>query len=463
MNRITSLVVGIMAFAGTTPEAMTFVHPGGIDGKDELDFVKAKIKAGAQPWAGQYTKIRALSNRGASPLEYINSAGDDANLSRDDAKSAYANALLWHYSGDEMFAKRSIELLNAWSILKGFNAGTDQDRLQAGWIGALFAPAAEIMLGYPGWLPADIANFRAMFKRAFYPQLNTASSWNGNVDLTQIDAMMNIAVFNEDETEFNLGLGRLQKRNPAYFYLASDGGIPSINGDFDDTAKFWSNPKKWVDGLTQETCRDYDHHSQFALASALHAAEVAWHQGVDVYTENTQRYTAAMELMATQIVTGDMQGTCSVAATTADRYSTWEIGYNHYHNRKSIDLPNTWKAITQEIRPKGRSDWNIFYETLTHGDLGSLSSINARRGLGAQGGIEATILPDRRCEIHTDSPSSMSVMVKSSDGKEWSRSTVVLEAGESRTIKVLPANAPTGLYLVSLTSTSGHKTLKILR
>ena len=48
-----------------------------------------------------------------------------------------------------------------------------------------------------------------MFKRAFYPQLNTASSWNGNVDLTQIDAMMSIAVFNEDDAEFNEGLRRL--------------------------------------------------------------------------------------------------------------------------------------------------------------------------------------------------------------------------------------------------------------
>ncbi|MBK9579015.1 MAG: alginate lyase family protein [Fibrobacteres bacterium] len=462
MHRITSLLAGILLCASPSAAAMTFTHPGGVDGKAELDFVKAKVKAGAQPWTAEYAKVRTLSNRGPSPLEFINSSGNDANLSRDDAKSAYANALLWSYSGDEMFAKRSIDMLNAWSILQGFNAGTEQDRLQAGWIGALFAPAAEIMLGYPGWSAQDIENFRAMFKRAFYPQLNTASTWNGNVDLTQIDAMMNIAVFNEDETEFNLGLHRLQKRNPAYFYLSADGGIPSVAGDGNDSDKFWSSPAKWVDGLTQESCRDQGHHSQFALASALRAAEVAWHQGVDVYTENTARYTAALELLGTQIATGDMQGTCATNTTTADRYSTFEIGYNHYHNRKGIELPNTLKAITQEIRPKGKSDWNIFYETLTHGDLGELGSTIPLRRLGRSVELEATIR-EGSIVIRTSIPRTVTLSVRSTDGKELKSQELSLEAGASKTVEILTADSPRGLYLVCLRSADQRTTLKVVR
>ena len=167
------------------------------------------------------------------------------------------------------------------------------------------------MRGYPSWAAADIANLQAMsVKRAFYPQLNTASFWNGNVDLTQIDAMMAIAVFNDDLDEFKAGLERWQRRTHSYFYLASDGAVPPINGDGGDVQAFWSNPTAWVDGLTQETCRDNGHHAQFALGSAMHAAEVTWHQGVDLYTAETERYTAALELMATQLLTGDMQGTC---------------------------------------------------------------------------------------------------------------------------------------------------------
>ena len=212
-----------------------------------------------------------------------------------------------------------------------------------------------------------------MFRRAFYPQLNVASFWNGNVDLTLIDAMMSIAVFNEDEELFHEGLRRLRRRSRAYFYLRSDGAAPgSIEGDSGNPQAFWSNPSQWVDGLTQETCRDNGHHAQYGLGSALHAAEVAWHQGVDVYAEMQERYTAAMELLATQLLSGSMQGVCEDDAPTRSRYDTWEVGYNHYHNRVGIDLPNTRRLIAEEVRPAApRVVWNLVYETLTHADLPS--------------------------------------------------------------------------------------------
>ncbi len=355
--------------------AVTFVHPGALNSKAELDFVKAKIQAGAQPWKGEFDQLKDsnFATRGPHGLTSINSTNNDANVSRDDAIAAYTQALLWYFTDDATYAKSSIAILNSWTNLQAFTAGSEQDRLQAGWIGAVLAPAAEIMRTYPGWTSREIGNLQAMFKRAFYPQLNTTSFWNGNVDLTQIDAMMAIAVFNEDETEFNLGLARLKIRSPAYFYLTSDGCMPKpIAGDGGNLQKFWSNPVKWVDGLTQETCRDNGHHSQFGLGSALHAAEVAWHQGVDVYSENQERYTAVLELMATQLLTASMQGVCSNNVSTPDRYDTWEVGYNHYHNRAGVALPNTRRLILEQIRPRAaRTDWNLNYETLTHADLPS--------------------------------------------------------------------------------------------
>ena len=377
MKTLSALFVAFCIWAASA-SAMTFVHPGALDSKAELDFVKAKIQAGAQPWKGEFDRIKSSSyaTRGPHGLTNINSKNNDAEVSRDDATAAYTQALLWYFTDDETYAKRSIAILNSWTNLQAFTAGSEQDRLQAGWIGAVFAPAAEIMRLYPGWTSSEIGNLQAMFKRAFYPQLNMASFWNGNVDLTQIDAMMAISVFNEDESEFNQGLARLKIRSPAYFYLTSDGPKPKpIAGDGSNLNKFWSNPAKWIDGLTQETCRDNGHHSQFALGSALHAAEVAWHQGIDVYSENQERYTAAMELLATQLLTGSMQGVCGNDISTTDRYDTWEVGYNHYHNRAGVALPNTRKLIMEQIRPRAsRTVWNLNYETLTHADLPSAIS-----------------------------------------------------------------------------------------
>lgn len=337
---------------------MTFVHPGGVNGQVELDYVKGRIAAGAQPWTNNFNAMLPLAT-GVTNM----TAPMDENGQKADARKAYANALAWYYTGNATYANNAIGVLNVWgNTFNGYPTTAGQDLLQGAWIGALLGPAAEIMRNYVGWVPADRTRVQNMFRNEFYPVLNTMSTWNGNVDLTQIDAMMNIAVFCEDETEFNLAISRLNARNPIYFYLASE-GAPSNSGN-------WFAPTSWVDGLTQETCRDNGHHAQYALASALHAAEVAWNQGVDLYTPNQARYTAALELMALQIQSGQMQGTCGNNTATASLFATWEVGYNHYHNRKGINMPNTLSVLTNKIRPSGASDWNIFFETLTHNMTG---------------------------------------------------------------------------------------------
>lgn len=353
--------------------AMDFVHPGGAHSKAELDFVKGRIQASTQPWTGEFERLKnsGHATRGAHGLKEINSENKDADISRDDATAAYAQALLWYFTGEEAYAKSSLAILNSWSGLEKFTAGSDQDKLQAGWVGAMFASAAEIMRSHSAWAPEEIASFQTMFKMAFYPQLLTASQWNGNVDLTQIEAMLSIAVFNEDQELFEKGLARLEIRNRAYFYLKSDGDRPQpIEGDGGNPEAFWSHPQKWVDGLTQETCRDNGHHAQFGLGTALHAAEIAWHQGVDVYTENEQRYTAAMELLAGQLLAGSMQGVSRDDTPSESRFDAWEVGYNHYHNRKGVALPKTKRLIEEQIRPKApRAVCNLVFRMLTHGDL----------------------------------------------------------------------------------------------
>ena len=379
------LPIYICIFASTSVISgfsMDFIHPGALSSKAELDFVRSKIQSGENPWKSEFDRmIRSdAATRTPHGLTYINSMSNDSVLSRDDAIAAYTDALLWYFTGNESYARRSTDILDAWADLKGFTAGSDQDSLQAGWIGSIFAQAAEIMRLYPGWKTEEISKLQKMFQLAFYPKLNTASSWNGNVDLTQIDGMMSIAVFNDDDVEFNKGLERLKRRTPAYFYLRSDGVSPHLlDSDPSELQKFWSYPTKWVDGLTQETCRDNGHHAQFAIGSALHAAEVAWHQGVDIYSENQKRYTASMELLASQLLSGSMEGVSLNSVPTRDRYDTWEIGYNHYHTRMGINLPKTKQLILEQIRPRAsRADWNLDYETLTHADLPSTQKIGSK-------------------------------------------------------------------------------------
>jgi hypothetical protein len=358
------------SFAVVVTVSTAFVHPGALESSEQLDFVAGKIASAEQPWANAF---RDAKNRWADHQPHggpTTISADSDGGCQDDATASYILSLAWKYSGDETYAQKAVAILNSWSNLQSITADNDQKKLVAGWIGADFGPAAELLRSYPGWNAADVASFQAMLKLVFYPLLNEASSWNGNVDLTQIDAMMSIAVFNEDHDEFTSALQRLELRMPSYFYLTSDGSLPpAIDGDGGNPQSFWSNPSKWIDGLTQETCRDNGHHAQFALGSALHACEVAWHQGEDIYSTYQDRLTSAMELMALQFNSGDMQGTCG-GSPTSDRYDTWEIGYSHYHFISGVELPETRKLLEQSIRVQSERDvLNLVYETLTHADL----------------------------------------------------------------------------------------------
>jgi hypothetical protein len=212
-----------------------------------------------------------------------------------------------------------------------------------------------------------------------------------------------------------------------------------------------------VDGLTQETCRDNAHHAQYAMASAFQAAEVAWHQGVDVYTPHQKRFTATLELMGKQIATGSMQGTCADDATTSSRFATWEIGYNHYHNRMGLELPDAWTAITQQIRPKGVSDWNIFFETLTHGDLQATSGITSRAA--GTPGIRMRSQGQDRIMIVASEGGRVDLLVTTVDGRKLENLSVELTAGAHKSIRLHEATAESGLRIVRARTSQGETNL----
>jgi len=346
-----------------------FVHPGAMNSGERLDHIAAQVMLGREPWTSALHEVADLAVPQMAAIGHIDPRVDaEAEASKRLAISTYAHALVWRLTRSERHGREALRLIDGWTRFSGFTGGTDQDKLQAGWLGSLLGEAAEIMRQHPRWSARRTTALQAMFRRSFYPHLMQASAWNGNVDLTQVNALLAIAVFNEDRAAFDLGVARLERRSAAYFYLQSDSMPPAIDGDGGNISAFWSHPVRWVDGLTQETCRDNGHHAQYALASALHSAEIAWNQGVDVYARQASRYVAAMELLSQQLLTGDMQGICTNPLATQRVFDTFEVGFHHFHHRMGLKLPNSQRLIIERVRPSGVSDWNIFHETLTHAD-----------------------------------------------------------------------------------------------
>jgi hypothetical protein len=91
---------------------MTFVHPGALNSKAELDFVKTQIQAGAQPWKGEFDQMRhsGYATRGPHGLAHINSRSNDAGVSQEDATASYAQSLLWYFTDDEAHAQTTTRL-----------------------------------------------------------------------------------------------------------------------------------------------------------------------------------------------------------------------------------------------------------------------------------------------------------------------------------------------------------------
>ena len=262
----------------------------------------------------------------------------------------------------------------------------------------MWAEGAELIRStYPKWQKADVDKFSAMLDRAFLPLFHNRMSY-GNRELAICNAMIAIGVFNNDRAAFAEGMNHWVSYVPCWLYLTEDGPTPRKpdywlttpsndelakldEGLFPDIKQSWiyadetaymkenklgddrtaftkmDMDKSWnqapaaayVDGLCAETFRDLGH-CDLGLAQLINTAEIAWHQGIDLYSIHEKRITAFMELQSF-LRMGDPIPKDFYRIQATGLNGTCEIGYNHYHNRMGMDLPKTQALIQQFLRP----------------------------------------------------------------------------------------------------------------
>ncbi|MCE0497562.1 MAG: alginate lyase family protein [Methylacidiphilales bacterium] len=418
-----------------------FVHPGLLNNMEELQSIKKKIAAGEEPWK---TAFEAMKNSKWADLKHrskpLETMVGDANTAGDkncDALVAYTQTLMWIFTDNEQYAQSAMVILNGWSIQK--NTEPNSWCLLA--TPAVFAEAAELLRAtYPKWQPEDIAKFSAMLNRVYLPILHNRMVYGGK-EFDTIYAMMAIGVFNDDRGAFDEALSHFVSYLPCFIYLKEDGPTPKISNywlstpsdaelakmdaslfpnpadawfsvkqtDVEDTNllesadldRLWSNamPQAYIDGLCAVMFSTKGGMTQCdgAFVSLSHALEIAWHQGVDLYTPNTKRITSFMELYShLRLRMDDTIPLAFYGVSPGPMNGTWEVAYNHYHNRKGLDLPWTRELLDKAIRPcitetPVTTAWwtyvhsaptglrasqilypalgNCAWETLTHGEL----------------------------------------------------------------------------------------------
>ena len=378
-----------VAAAGPPPATRTarFRHPGILTNQAQLDLLRDRIKAGQQPWKAAYdtamakygaltwtAKPRAVVDCG--PYSRPNNGCSDE---RDDAVAAYTHALAWSITGARAHAEKAIAIMAAWAqVIEGHS--NHNAPLQTGWAGSIWPLAGEI-LGhgreheYDGWARADRDAFARMLAQVYLRPVQIGSpGTNGNWELVMIEAAAAIAVFLDDGPAFDRALQMWRRRVPAYFYLSGDGRLPvpppgGRKSRPDQLIEYWYGQRQFVDGLAQETCRDFGH-TEYGIASALAVAEIAYQQGIDLYREQGERLRAAMEFHASYLLGKPVPGWLCNGTIDARTLPTWEIGYNHFHDRMGRELPWSRQLLESQIRAGRGVDHHIVWETLTHAAAG---------------------------------------------------------------------------------------------
>ncbi|BCL23530.1 alginate lyase family protein [Streptomyces tuirus] len=376
------LVAGLLAWpADAAPSApAAFAHPGVTVSKSQLDFTRSKVNAGAQPWKGAFDQMMASKyadlNRTPKPRAVVECGSySNPNLGctdeREDAIAAYTHALAWYLTRDERHARKAIELMDAWSAVIRDHTNSNAP-LQTGWAGSSWPKAAEIIrYTYTGtW--ANSGRFATMLRTVYLPEIINGSNSNGNWELSMMEAAVGISVFLEDKASYDKAMAKFRTRTAAYVYLESDGAlpktVPSQNlNTREKVVTYWQGQSTFVNGLSQETCRDFTH-TGYGLSAISHVAETSRIQGQDLYgTDVGERLRHGLGFHAKYQLGAGAEGWLCGGSLKLGLGPVTEVGHNALAHRLGHAMTNT-ATLTQRGRPAGSNNLFVAWETLTHGD-----------------------------------------------------------------------------------------------
>jgi hypothetical protein len=372
-----STTVVLTADPSGIPAKSVFNHPGVFVTAGQLELIKTRVAKGLEPQKSAFESVLkspfAAIDYKPNPADVV-SCGPHSNPNlgckdeQGDSDAAYTQALIWAATGNKTYAENAIKIMNAWSYTLKGGHNYANGPVQAAWCGSVWPRAAEIIrYTYKGWSDADIAKFQNMLRTQYLPTIIHGDCENGNKELAMCEALINIGVFIDDRSVFDLGVKMWRGRTPAYIYLKTDGPAPIEPPGCG--AAIWGNKgfvPEFVDGILQETARD-SHHPTMAFASMCNAAETAYIQGVDLYKEQGKRIMAAIEFEAQYVKPNNVPAPANL---TFALNSTWEVAYNHFHNRMAFNLPKMAAALPFARPSEGNH--HVIWETLTHSEMGAV-------------------------------------------------------------------------------------------
>ncbi len=327
-----------------------FSHPGLLHSQTDLQRMRTGVMEQTVPIYEGYIvfKKSPFSNydyRMKGPLPMVGRNPGVGQPDYDsDANAAYQNALMWVITGDKRYAQTAIRIIDAWSDVLKTVTGKDAV-LMAGLGPFKMVNAAEIIrYSNAGW-PEDAAKrTEKHFRQVIYPVLAEFAPFaNGNWDAAALKTVMAIGIFCNDREIFEKAIR---------YYVNGWGNGSLIHYIINDA------------GQVQETGRDQAH-TQLGIGMLAECCEMAWHQGLDLYSYADNRLLKGFEYTAKyNLGYNDIPYTPMIDRTGKYRHihpselargnlrAVFEQVYNHYEHRAGIPAPFT-KAVADKLRPEG--------------------------------------------------------------------------------------------------------------
>lgn len=308
------------------------VHPGILQSRADLEFMKAKVRGGYEPWNSAWqlwlnSPVASLDFK-PQPVAHIirgaYDAGDQGGHELQQSADAAENHVLqWWITGDEAHARKAIEIFDAWAgILADFFE--NDAMLLAGWTGGQFCNAAEILRAtYPKWNQQSQKQFKRMLLTVYVPLLRRFyPEANGNWDAAIMHTLLAIGVFCEDR-------GLMESVYRHYRLGLVNSGITRYI---------------YPSGQCEETCRDQGH-TQLGLGYLVKTCVIARNQGVDLFGEADNRLALGFEYTARFMLGESVPVYGKISEVSRGHFSDiYHAVLQHYRYEKHMHMPYSERA-----------------------------------------------------------------------------------------------------------------------
>lgn len=368
----------------SSASALAATHPNMYLNQAEINAIKQKIDSGAEPWKEAFKKLQADADKALdlsiqsvtkqggsfghvyeidSPYSWSNNMANspcgrnrcdgqiNPKANRDDYVAAIKIGgavrdlgLAYVFTGSSKYADKAIQLINGWAVEPSTAMVPKFPQLNTNITLSITMPGlfygADLIWNYTGWEPSQKSAFLSWVRKF----IDSGKSWTlkNNIEDWRMVFLSSAASLVEDQETMHFAFEKWK----------------SLLGASIDANGFLPLETHRTKGI------DY---SVYAINAKLQTAEIARHQGIDLYRHsvNCRSLERALDTHVRYVIGTKSWPYKQIGGYHGKNAAVYELAYSHYKKREYLDVIKKWGRPMQEKRIMGPI-------TLTHANLFSL-------------------------------------------------------------------------------------------